>query len=98
MKYIKSLDGIRGIAILVVILFHFGYLPFGWMGVQIFFTLSGFLITSILISDRDGPFLPYIGRFYWRRTVRIFPLYYFFLALITVLFFATEYPRSFSSD
>ncbi len=60
-SYIKSLDGLRGIAVLLVILFHFSMVPFvsfgfevGWVGVQLFFVLSGFLITRILIADKDN--------------------------------------------
>ena len=50
MKYIKGLDGLRAFAFLLVFFFHahFGY--FGWVGVQLFFVLSGFLITGILLD------------------------------------------------
>lgn len=53
-KYIPELDGIRGLAIILVITFHYwGYIPifsFGWSGVDLFFVLSGYLITSRLID------------------------------------------------
>ena len=87
---IPELDGLRGIAILLVFLTHFGaaYLVgspgvdagvyalarFGWTGVDLFFVLSGFLITGILLDTKNAPH-------YWRnyaakRCLRIFPLYF----------------------
>lgn len=97
---IPVLDGIRGIAILLVMAFHFwivaiagGTLPWerlygdvagmGWIGVDLFFVLSGFLITGILYDSREGPH--YFRVFYGRRTVRIFPLYYAALTFFFVL-------------
>ena len=90
----------RGLAILAVLLFHFGslYLPphptiadkllmsvfrFGWTGVDLFFVLSGFLITGILIDTREAS--NYFQAFYARRLLRIFPLYYGALAVIFFL-------------
>ena len=82
MKHVPSLDGIRAVSILIVIGFHLGFLGFGWAGVQIFFVLSGYLITGILVADREQYSLtPYLKRFYWRRSLRIFPVYYGYLAV-----------------
>jgi peptidoglycan/LPS O-acetylase OafA/YrhL len=92
------LDGIRGIAVLLVMMFHFWIVAFlggagfwerayddvagmGWIGVDLFFVLSGFLITGILYDSRELPH--YFRVFYGRRTVRIFPLYY---AALTIFF------------
>jgi len=91
-----ALDGLRGIAILVVMLFHFrwifehgadrfsrfvfGALSFGWIGVDLFFVLSGFLITGILLDSRGSPY--YFRTFYGRRFLRIFPLYYLILGIV----------------
>ena len=99
-QFIPELNGVRGLAILAVLLFHFGslYLPpnptfadrllmsvfrFGWTGVDLFFVLSGFLITGILIDTREAS--NYFRAFYARRFLRIFPLYYGVLALIFFL-------------
>jgi len=87
---IRELDGLRGIAILLVLLHHFwprsgpwaelASLPhLGWIGVDLFFVVSGLLITGILLDTRDSP--GYFRSFYARRALRIFPLYYAFLLL-----------------
>jgi peptidoglycan/LPS O-acetylase OafA/YrhL len=87
-KHIPQLDGVRGLAILAVMLHHFTILqpqtPFehfftalahkGGHGVDLFFVLSGFLITGILLDSKGQP--GYFQKFYMRRTLRIFPLYY----------------------
>ena len=79
--FYPALDGLRAVALLLVILQHYVGLPWGWSGVNIFFVLSGFLITGILWDTRDDPHR--IRNFYIRRTLRIFPLYYgVFLALL----------------
>ena len=95
---VPALDGIRGIAVTLVALLHFGYLNGGWIGVQAFFVLSGFLITGILLADRDAPLRAYLRRFYWRRTLRIFPLYYGYLALLAVSYALRGVPAEFADD
>jgi peptidoglycan/LPS O-acetylase OafA/YrhL len=88
-KHLPALDGVRGLAISLVLLMHGSemilrdlpiakYLSFGWMGVDLFFVLSGFLITRILLDTQGDP--AYFRRFYIRRGLRIWPLYYVFLA------------------
>jgi peptidoglycan/LPS O-acetylase OafA/YrhL len=86
---IPALDGVRGIAVLLVMLLHFtgsmhpvtwgdhlflGGMSFGWVGVDLFFVLSGFLITGILWDSKGSRH--YFRNFYARRVLRIFPLYY----------------------
>ena len=71
-----QLDGLRFLAFLAVFEFHAGRCPWGWIGVPFFFSLSGFLITRILIRTESGDLGADLKRFYWRRTLRIFPLYY----------------------
>jgi peptidoglycan/LPS O-acetylase OafA/YrhL len=98
MKHCKSLDGIRGIAVLMVMCFHFGYLAPGWVGVQLFFILSGYLITGILLEGRQRPFGEFIGTFFWHRTVRILPLLTFFVLATAVVYLLWGVPVSFPSD
>jgi peptidoglycan/LPS O-acetylase OafA/YrhL len=81
--YFPSLDGLRAISFLGVFLWHYLALPYGWAGVDVFFVLSGFLITGILHDTRDDTHR--IRNFYIRRTLRIFPLYYGVLLAIFLL-------------
>ena len=92
---IPGLDGIRAIAILLVFFLHADYVYIGWVGVQLFFVLSGFLITDILLrmkkTESGGDFFK---KFYGRRFLRIFPLYYLYLALmlaVTAILLHYEY-------
>jgi peptidoglycan/LPS O-acetylase OafA/YrhL len=79
--FFPALDGLRAIAFLMVFFQHFYALPWGWTGVNIFFVLSGFLITGILFDTRNDAHRA--RNFYVRRTLRIFPLYYgIFLGLL----------------
>lgn len=87
-----ALDGIRGIAIIAVLVFHCSLRlegawriagSWGWMGVDLFFVLSGFLITGILLDARGTPTRFYYGGFYGRRVLRILPA--FVLIMITLV-------------
>ena len=86
MRDVPALDGLRCFAILIVAMYHFHILAAGWIGVQIFFVLSGFLITSILLDAKARHSGTYFTRFYWRRTLRIFPLYFAYLAVAALAF------------
>ena len=83
---ILQLDGLRALAILAVLIHHAFHVPLLWMGVDLFFVLSGFLITGILIAHRKKSFGQYMGRFYQRRAKRIYPPYFLLLVVTTVLF------------
>ena len=79
---IPGLDGIRAIAVWLVITFHFAENTVnGALGVEMFFTLSGFLITLLLLREREATGTVSLKDFYIRRTRRIFPALYAFIAL-----------------
>src|ERR1035437_803051 len=98
-KHLPALDGVRGLAILMVLGYHlinvntgsgtrlavllWSIHSLGWIGVDLFFTLSGFLITGILYDTLHVPH--YFRNFYMRRFLRIFPLYYGFIFLLVLL-------------
>lgn len=86
MRHIPALDGVRAIAILLVMLFHLAIPGFslGWAGVPLFFVLSGFLITGVLLDAKGTQFGEYIRVFYIKRSFRIFPLFYAYLGLNAV--------------
>jgi peptidoglycan/LPS O-acetylase OafA/YrhL len=98
-KFYPALDGIRALAVLMVFYQHYlssrPELNWGWTGVDIFFVLSGFLITGILYDTRHDA--RRYRNFYGRRALRIFPLYYGVLLLILVStpFFHWRYLPSF---
>jgi peptidoglycan/LPS O-acetylase OafA/YrhL len=80
--HIPSLDGIRAVSVLIVILYHGGieWVP-GDLGVSSFFVLSGFLITWLLFKEEDRTGTVSLKSFYVRRLLRIFPAYYAFFAV-----------------
>ena len=97
--HLPDLDGLRGLAILLVLMHNLStdvfpatvvgrllgfVLNFGWVGVQLFFVLSGFLITRILLRTQASS--NYYGAFFGRRVLRIFPLYYGSLLVAFVVF------------
>ena len=85
-----ELDGLRGLAILWVVIYHshprlagtwiYGFSLWGWAGVLLFFILSGFLITSILLTTRDKP--RFFHNFHARRALRIWPVYVLLLIVV----------------
>ena len=104
MKHVRQLDGIRGFAVAIVVLFHFHtllnvgigkntaaliagrFMQLGWLGVDIFFVLSGFLITGIILKERSAP--GFWKTFYSRRAFRILPA---FVAVFAITLAATHY-------
>ena len=86
MKYSGGLDGLRGVAVLVVVLFH-AQVPIaggGFLGVSLFFTLSGFLITSLLLAEFDASGAISLRHFYVRRARRLLPVAYLCLLLVAL--------------
>src|SRR4051794_21139588 len=83
----KQLDSVRFLAFAGVFLFHANEHKFayGVMGVPLFFVLSGFLITRILVLNETSSLYENLRTFYLRRTLRIFPLYYAVLVVLFVL-------------
>jgi peptidoglycan/LPS O-acetylase OafA/YrhL len=84
-----AIDGIRAIAVIFVLLFHAGtpLFGFGWIGVDIFFVMSGFLITSLLCKEYDRTKNINLKNFMMRRLLRIMPAYWVYASFVTILFF-----------
>jgi peptidoglycan/LPS O-acetylase OafA/YrhL len=111
-RAIPTLDGMRGLAVLLVLMFHFAwtfpgddpgaattlaeklavrahdFLWSGWIGVDLFFVLSGYLITRGLVAPSKRPLGQRLKMFWMRRVLRIFPLYYAFIIVGTIVAFA----------
>ncbi len=91
MKYIKQLDGLRFVAVFLVLVQHFAHfigreISAGYYGVDLFFVISGFLITMILLQSREnfgGAYKKFLGR----RTLRIFPVYYLTILILFLINF-----------
>ncbi len=86
MQYNPALDGLRAIAVLAVLAFHAGA-PLaggGYVGVDLFFVLSGFLITSILAKEQAATGRIAVARFYWRRALRLYPTLLLVLAAFVI--------------
>ena len=87
--YLPELDGLRALAIVLVLIHHARpverVVPIGYLGVTIFFVLSGYLITSISLAEEVTKGALSLAGFYIRRTFRIFPLYYFVLGVYCLL-------------
>ncbi len=94
-RRIPSLDGLRAISILMVLLGHvkgtvgfpFPWVPFAWgsLGVTVFFVISGYLITALLVKEHARTGTVSLGAFYVRRTIRIFPALYVFAGVVVLL-------------
>lgn len=98
----SSLDGLRCLSILAVVWHHTGAasgswrgaLAKGFLGVDLFFAISGFLIVTLLLRERDRNGKLALGRFYARRALRIFPPYYGLLLALTIVLLTVGYGSS----
>jgi peptidoglycan/LPS O-acetylase OafA/YrhL len=97
--YIRSLDGLRAMAIIMMMSYHFEVLHWTWISMQLFFVLSGFLITGILwnekhkLSSRPDKF----KKFWARRSLRIFPLYFGYLLLLFLTWLFFHFPTYYTT-
>lgn len=87
-----GLDGLRGAAVLAVLAYHLGWLPGGFLGVSLFFTLSGFLITNLLLQEADRSGRIRLGAFWARRARRLLPAAVAGVALAVAVTAATGTP------
>ena len=93
--YRKEIDGIRALAVLAVCIYHLNsnVLPSGFLGVDMFFVISGYVITSSLMRDRNKNILSFLACFYERRIRRIFPALIFYIITFSILIsFFNPYP------
>ena len=90
--YIPSLDVLRGFAVLLVLFLHgsYGFFKGGWIGVDLFFVLSGYLITSLLLNEYINSGKISILKFYARRALRLFPPLILSILLANALWSSTE--------
>src|SRR5438876_11408520 len=97
-RHLASLDSLRGVGVILIFADHFinpvPYILFGWIGLWIFFALSGYLITDGLLKIRELPIGQYFGRFYLKRVFRILPAFFVFFPISVALYFT--FSRSFA--
>ena len=91
MKYRAEIDGLRALAVVPVIFFHAGFSIFsgGYVGVDVFFVISGYLITTIIIKELNNDTFS-IKRFYERRARRILPALIFVILISSIISFVTH--------
>ena len=93
--HLASLDSLRGVGVILIFANHFiypiPYILFGWIGLWIFFALSGFLITDGLLKMKALPVGHYFGRFYAKRAFRILPAFVVFFTISVALYFAFQH-------
>lgn len=96
MQFRNDIQGIRGLAFLLVFIFHLNYnwLPGGFIGVDVFFVISGFLMTSIIVGEKEKSDFSFYN-FYLKRLKRIFPAYLFLLLIVASAGFFIYLDRDF---
>jgi peptidoglycan/LPS O-acetylase OafA/YrhL len=102
MKYNPQLDSMRALAALTIIAYHYLLFPAGWIGVQFFFVLSGFLISGIVLKGKQQyqaqGMMAFFKDFYKRRMLRLFPLYYGYLLILAAIFLVIHKPESLTNE
>ena len=99
-----ALDGLRALSVTAVVWHHTSGMPGpaiftkGYLGVDFFFAISGFLITTLLVREQNATSRISLGKFYARRCLRIFPLYYVTLLLYVVLVALTQHNSAEGKD
>lgn len=83
--YLPGLDGLRALSVLVVVAFHSGVIDGGWIGVDVFFGISGFLITGLMVAENQRNGRVALGAFWMRRIRRLVPALIVLLGLVAVL-------------
>ena len=83
--YLPGLDGLRALSVLVVVAFHSGVIEGGWIGVDVFFGISGFLITGLMVAEHNRNGNVALGAFWMRRLRRLVPALIVLLGLVAVL-------------
>jgi peptidoglycan/LPS O-acetylase OafA/YrhL len=91
--HLPALDGLRALAVVAVLLFHAGHLDGGFLGVDLFFALSGFLITSLLLRDAERGDL-HLRTFWGRRFRRLLPAVFGMIVIVTLLVWAFGEPAT----
>ena len=96
-NYRNEILGLRGIAVLAVIIYHFNksILPSGFLGVDIFFAISGYVITSSLFNNNFSNFSKFLLSFYNRRFQRLFPALVVFILIFSLLISFFDLIRNF---
>ena len=86
-KYLPSIDSLRAIAVIAVIIYHIdaNYLPGGFLGVDLFFVLSGYLISSLIIKEYKSTGTVNLYNFYVRRARRLLPAVYFMITVVLII-------------
>ena len=98
MKYRPEIDGLRALAVIPVVLFHAGFKVFGggYVGVDVFFVISGYLITSIILNELESGTFSLI-HFYERRARRILPALFLIMFMSSIFGYAWMMPDEFKS-
>ena len=84
--YLPGLDGLRALAVVAVMIYHANnaWLPGGFLGVEMFFVISGYLITLLLIAERERNYRISLGHFWLRRARRLLPAVFLMMLLVTI--------------